>query len=184
MSGRGMFPNTISYGTLINRLVKSGMMSSALKVFDEMIEKEVTPNVMYYNILTDGFFKKGDFLEANEVWERLVNSLSVYPDVGSYNVIYSISSLTLSISDFPVGTGVDDLWERVKVITIFLKLYVFKGNVARGVPPTVHPPRLCPATVPIALSPGQCRAGCTTYGTSAATVTMALSPGQSRAKGQ
>ncbi|KAF7151115.1 hypothetical protein RHSIM_Rhsim02G0112200 [Rhododendron simsii] len=48
----------VSYGTLINRCAKSGDLSGALKVFDEMCERGVSPDVRSYNILIDGFFKK------------------------------------------------------------------------------------------------------------------------------
>ena len=44
---------------------------------------------MCYNVLIDGWFRKGEVGKAWEVWESLVVSGEVYPDVGSYNVMIS-----------------------------------------------------------------------------------------------
>ena len=42
-----------------------------------MPERGVTPDVACYNILIDGFFKKADLLNANEIWERLFTQTSL-----------------------------------------------------------------------------------------------------------
>ncbi|KAG7033785.1 Pentatricopeptide repeat-containing protein, partial [Cucurbita argyrosperma subsp. argyrosperma] len=87
MSEKGLNPNVLSYGTLINALAKDGKLSDAVAVFDEMSERGMNPDVMCYNILIDGFFRKGDFEKTTEIWERLLRDSSVYPSVATYNIM-------------------------------------------------------------------------------------------------
>ncbi|XP_022852188.1 pentatricopeptide repeat-containing protein At3g09060-like [Olea europaea var. sylvestris] len=42
---RNLRPDVYSYGTLINGLAKSGGLNQALEVFDEMLDREVMPDV-------------------------------------------------------------------------------------------------------------------------------------------
>ena len=64
-------------------------MGFALEVFDEMRERGVEPDVVCYNMIIDGFFKRGYFVKAGEMWERLLREESVFPSVVSYNVMIS-----------------------------------------------------------------------------------------------
>ncbi|XP_022748183.1 pentatricopeptide repeat-containing protein At3g09060-like [Durio zibethinus] len=85
----GFHPNVQSYWTLINGLVKGGNLVIALELFDEMFKRKVTPDVMCYNIVIDGFFffRKREFVEATEVWVRLLEDSSAYPNSVTYNIM-------------------------------------------------------------------------------------------------
>uniref|UniRef100_A0A0R0FDR5 Pentacotripeptide-repeat region of PRORP domain-containing protein n=1 Tax=Glycine max TaxID=3847 RepID=A0A0R0FDR5_SOYBN len=72
MWGAGMSLDKITYRTLIGG-----------------VAKRVEPDVVCYNMIIDGFFKRGYFVKAGEMWERLLREESVFPSVVSYNVMIS-----------------------------------------------------------------------------------------------
>lgn len=53
------------------------------------LREESAPDVMCHYILIDEFIRIQDLGKASEVWERLVESPIVYPNVVTYNVIIS-----------------------------------------------------------------------------------------------
>ena len=77
-------------------------------MFDEMSDRELAPDVMCCNILTDGFLRKGDSDVANEIWETLIKDSLVYPNVVTYTV--AISGLC-NCGKFNEGL---EFWQRLK----------------------------------------------------------------------
>nr|GFA19760.1 hypothetical protein [Tanacetum cinerariifolium] len=115
---KGVNPDVVTYGTLISGLAKKGEMGRASEVFDEMCEKGMNPDVM-----------------SGEVWEDLVVSREVYPDVGSYNVMISGLCKCGKVKESL------EVWERMKrndremdlfTYSSVINVFCESGNVEGG----------------------------------------------------
>lgn len=57
MFHRGISPDTITYGTMIDAFSKQGSISNAVRVYDDMIKMGKKPNLIIYNSIIDGLSK-------------------------------------------------------------------------------------------------------------------------------
>ncbi|KAI3741035.1 hypothetical protein L1987_58700 [Smallanthus sonchifolius] len=57
MVDRGLTPDTITYGTMIDAFSKHGSISNAVRVYDDMINMGKKPNLVIYNSIVDGLSK-------------------------------------------------------------------------------------------------------------------------------
>ncbi|KAF3321163.1 Pentatricopeptide repeat-containing protein [Carex littledalei] len=54
----GVEPNCVTYSTGIGGCMKLGDLKGGFKLFHEMLKRGVSPDVVCYNLLIDGLFKK------------------------------------------------------------------------------------------------------------------------------
>ncbi|KAJ0575077.1 putative tetratricopeptide-like helical domain superfamily [Helianthus annuus] len=54
---RGLTPDTVTYGTMIDAFSKQGSISNAVRVYDDMIKMGKRPNLVIYNSIVDGLSK-------------------------------------------------------------------------------------------------------------------------------
>ncbi|KAJ6706897.1 REPEAT-CONTAINING PROTEIN putative-RELATED [Salix viminalis] len=83
-SEMGITFDVVSYSIAINGFCKMGDLSSAEMVFDEMVKRDVEPNLITFNTLLNGFYLDGKFADGERIWSRMVE-MNVVPDVRSYN---------------------------------------------------------------------------------------------------
>ncbi|PWA94556.1 pentatricopeptide repeat (PPR) superfamily protein [Artemisia annua] len=57
MFDRGLNPDTVTYGTMIDAFSKQGSISHAVRVYDDMIKMGKKPNLVIYNSIVDGLSK-------------------------------------------------------------------------------------------------------------------------------
>ncbi|GFQ07969.1 pentatricopeptide repeat-containing protein at1g62680 mitochondrial, partial [Phtheirospermum japonicum] len=85
--GRGCKPSTHIYNMVIDSLCKDKMIDSALKLFDEMSEKDITPNIVTYNALICGLCNFSRWWDAKiNVFDSMA-SMNIAPDVRSYSIL-------------------------------------------------------------------------------------------------
>ncbi|KAJ4979879.1 hypothetical protein NE237_010659 [Protea cynaroides] len=59
----------------------SGNLENVLELFEEMFDRGVSPDVVCYNIIIDGFLKRRITVNAMEISERLLRKFSAYTSV-------------------------------------------------------------------------------------------------------
>lgn len=78
MVGCGIEPDLLSYTAVIDSLGRSGNTKEALRLFDEMKEREkIRPSVYVYRALIDCLKKSGEFQRALQLSDELKNTSSL-----------------------------------------------------------------------------------------------------------
>lgn len=85
-------PDGDCYSTAANALCKLGLFNEAVLLLDEMEENGLKPNVVLFNTLIGAFYGKGDYVEGEKIWERMIKS-NVVPDMCSYG--YKMQGLAI-----------------------------------------------------------------------------------------
>ncbi|KAF3773656.1 Pentatricopeptide repeat-containing protein [Nymphaea thermarum] len=88
------------YSVLIHSLAKIGKMNEVLRIFAEMNEKNLAPDVYTYTGLISGFCKQGDMERAFHLHDEMLVK-GVYPNIVTYNAL--IDGL-LKSGEVTVGT--------------------------------------------------------------------------------
>jgi len=60
----------VMYNMIIDAFARRRKMIDALRLFEEMKENGLTPNVTTYNTLINAFMKVGDLKNANEIFNK------------------------------------------------------------------------------------------------------------------
>lgn len=128
------FPQ-VTFGTLINGHIVSGKMTQANRVFQEMLDAGVKPNIVIFNTMLKGFSSK---IWAN--WPtrmgRFLKHMSEYgltPAVDTYNTILSSAldqghpNLCVEIFDHMIGSG---LHPDAVSYTILMRSYQKVGKIS------------------------------------------------------
>ncbi|KAM7522724.1 hypothetical protein LguiA_012626 [Lonicera macranthoides] len=75
-----------SYNAIIDSLCKDRMVSDARNLFDEMIEKGISPDVVTYTSLIHGLFNLGLWEEVNKLLRQMVEQ-KVSPNLLTFSII-------------------------------------------------------------------------------------------------
>ncbi|KAB1216744.1 hypothetical protein CJ030_MR4G003868 [Morella rubra] len=86
MVSRGLSPNVVTYGVLINGCSSQGDISKARKLFDEMVGKGIEATVVVYTSLICGLCRESEMDEAERVL-KLMRESGVLPNLYTYNII-------------------------------------------------------------------------------------------------
>ncbi|PPD99351.1 hypothetical protein GOBAR_DD03613 [Gossypium barbadense] len=73
MTGKAVTPNTYTYTALISSLCRANMMVEAVRLFGQMVERNIMPNDVTYNVLIEGYCKDGNMLKAFELFGEMVD---------------------------------------------------------------------------------------------------------------
>ncbi|XP_072974929.1 pentatricopeptide repeat-containing protein At3g09650, chloroplastic [Typha angustifolia] len=80
-------PDHVTFTTVITALVKSGAISRAHKVLDEMARAGVPPNRVTYNVLLKGYCEQLQLDKAKELLHEMTGEVGIEPNVVSYNIL-------------------------------------------------------------------------------------------------
>ncbi|XP_076927788.1 uncharacterized protein LOC143591482 [Bidens hawaiensis] len=125
-------PNVKTFTQVINCFCKKGKLTHALKVFDEMRQRECSPNINTYNCLLKGLCYVGRVEEANELLLKILKDGELKPDVYSFTAVMDgfckvgRSDETLELLDEAIGIGL--------VPSIVTYNTVFNGYFKEGRP--------------------------------------------------
>ncbi|KAM7528284.1 hypothetical protein LguiB_031694 [Lonicera macranthoides] len=88
MIEKGIYPNVVTYSSLIQGFCNVGQLEEATRLLREMLEKKVSPDVYVrtYKTMINGLCQEGLFDEAKELLMRMEECGSI-PDDVTYNVI-------------------------------------------------------------------------------------------------
>ncbi|GMP77350.1 hypothetical protein CsSME_00033650 [Camellia sinensis var. sinensis] len=90
MIDNNVFPNVLTFNTLIDALCKERMAKAAEAILEVMVQRGVGPNPMQsrltYGILMDGYFLRGQMDKGIEVFHSMVDK-GIEPDTLSYNIL-------------------------------------------------------------------------------------------------
>ena len=82
----GVKPDVVAYNTAIDACMEGGKWEMALELFHEMPSKSVSPDMVTYNVLIDGFGRKvNKWDKALDFLEKLKLAKGLEPDVVSYS---------------------------------------------------------------------------------------------------
>ncbi|KAL8523219.1 hypothetical protein ACS0TY_013259 [Phlomoides rotata] len=76
--------DTLLYGTVIEGLCKKMKIDTALKVFDEMCDKGISPNVIVYSSLIRGLCSLSRWEQVSLLQDEMIG-LKIYPNVVTFN---------------------------------------------------------------------------------------------------
>jgi pentatricopeptide repeat protein len=79
-----------TYNALIQVICKKGNVEDALTVFDDMLQQDLTPNVVTYTVLIRGLCHAAKIDQAMKLMERM-KSKGCEPVVQTYNVLIRYS---------------------------------------------------------------------------------------------
>ncbi|KAK6925539.1 Pentatricopeptide repeat [Dillenia turbinata] len=85
MEVKGVFPDTVTYNTLINAHCRKGLMKEAFELMNSMLDKGLKPGVYTYNAIINGLCKNGNHTRAREVLGEMLQS-GLFPDIATYNI--------------------------------------------------------------------------------------------------
>lgn len=71
------------YSMVVNVFCKLGLFNEVVLLLDEMEENGLKFNVVFFNIFIGVFYGKGDYVEGEKIWERMIKSNVVF-DMCSY----------------------------------------------------------------------------------------------------
>ncbi|XP_031252726.1 pentatricopeptide repeat-containing protein At1g62914, mitochondrial-like [Pistacia vera] len=100
----GCRPNVGTYGSLIDGLCKTGKISVAIKLHEEMVNGNggfgviCRPNVVSYNIIIDGLCKAGLIEKGKSLFTEMIQR-GVDPNVYTYSILINGFYLTYRIGD-------------------------------------------------------------------------------------
>lgn len=77
--------NTLTYNIMLDSLCKTQHLNLARKLFDIMIENDVSPDVWSYLILIKGYSEIERFDEAEDLWEDMLFELNLAPKTDAYD---------------------------------------------------------------------------------------------------
>lgn len=82
---KGLKPNAISYGALVNALYKFGSLSEALCLLREMIISNVRMDFQVFHILIDAFIESGDTTMASDL-RKAMKAYGIRGDIVTINL--------------------------------------------------------------------------------------------------
>ncbi|KAD2806078.1 hypothetical protein E3N88_39455 [Mikania micrantha] len=77
--------NSIAYCTVIGGFYEEGNQNDAYKLFDEMLERSIFPNVVTFNKLIHTLCKKGDVQESERLFGKVLKR-GISPNVFTFNI--------------------------------------------------------------------------------------------------
>ncbi|EYU40958.1 hypothetical protein MIMGU_mgv1a026647mg, partial [Erythranthe guttata] len=86
MEDKGVSPNIITYGILINGLCKDGKLEDAKNILNELPSKGLQPNIKIYAVIIRALCEEGFVDEAKDVLIKMERS-GCAPDSMTYNTI-------------------------------------------------------------------------------------------------
>ncbi|KAG2299471.1 hypothetical protein Bca52824_035943 [Brassica carinata] len=86
MRKRMIYPNEVTYNTLINGFSNEGKVLIARQLLDEMLAFGLSPNHVTFNALTDGYISEGNFKEALKMF-YMMEAQGLIPTEVSYGVL-------------------------------------------------------------------------------------------------
>ncbi|KAM1702861.1 hypothetical protein ACFX1Q_028182 [Malus domestica] len=86
----GLELDVSTYEALLKACCKAGRMQSALAVTTEMGAKNIPRNTFIYNILIDGWARRGDVWEAADLMHQMKKE-GVRPDIHTYTSFINAS---------------------------------------------------------------------------------------------
>nr|XP_027076764.1 putative pentatricopeptide repeat-containing protein At1g12700, mitochondrial [Coffea arabica]XP_027076765.1 putative pentatricopeptide repeat-containing protein At1g12700, mitochondrial [Coffea arabica]XP_027076766.1 putative pentatricopeptide repeat-containing protein At1g12700, mitochondrial [Coffea arabica]XP_027076767.1 putative pentatricopeptide repeat-containing protein At1g12700, mitochondrial [Coffea arabica]XP_027076768.1 putative pentatricopeptide repeat-containing protein At1g127 len=79
-------PTAIIYNTVIDSLCKDKMVDEALALLQEMIEKDIPPNVVTYNCLIHGLCNLSRWKDVDKLFAEM-KVHNIVPDVFTFNIV-------------------------------------------------------------------------------------------------
>lgn len=73
MIQEGIFPNLLTYSSLIFGLADKGLMIEANQLFDDMLKGGITPDYMLYDFLVRGYLKQDDVAAITRLNDEMRN---------------------------------------------------------------------------------------------------------------
>ncbi|KAL0372041.1 UNVERIFIED_CONTAM: Pentatricopeptide repeat-containing protein [Sesamum calycinum] len=94
MADHGIRPNRVSCNILVHTLCQKGLLEDARKLLEKILEDGSdgeTSDLITSTILTDGYFKTGNMVEALTCWNDVLQRVSSghLPDIFTYNTLIS-----------------------------------------------------------------------------------------------
>ncbi|KAD2394356.1 hypothetical protein E3N88_41333 [Mikania micrantha] len=86
MDGWKVFPDEVTYNTLMQGYSREGDVEEAIKVFDEMKKRGIKPDYISFNTLISGYSRRGDMKEALMVKDAMLSS-GFNPTLLTYNAL-------------------------------------------------------------------------------------------------
>ncbi|PSR91720.1 Pentatricopeptide repeat-containing protein [Actinidia chinensis var. chinensis] len=86
MLGKGLEPNMVTSGCLIDGYFKTYNMQNAFELYEEMLWNNITPNIVSYSILIDGLCKRGLVGEVSAAFDHDSNQNSL-PDLVANGIL-------------------------------------------------------------------------------------------------
>ena len=87
MKTKGLVPNSVTYGCLVDACVKGNMVDRALEVFDMMKRDKVPANTIIYTTIIKGFSKTKRLTEALDLFSSMRSRENIKPNNVTYNSI-------------------------------------------------------------------------------------------------
>ncbi|KAG1326297.1 pentatricopeptide repeat-containing protein, mitochondrial-like [Cocos nucifera] len=84
----GRKPDAFTCNVLIFGLWRERRAGDAQKLFDEMVEREISPTIVTFNMMTDGYCKAGDLDSAFGMRDR-IRASGLKPNLVTYNSLLS-----------------------------------------------------------------------------------------------
>jgi len=83
----GVTPNQRSYNILINGFAREKLVDQAYKLFDEMSQQGIAPDLVTFTTLMKARMAKGELIAATKLLITMEESYSLTPDVTTYNTL-------------------------------------------------------------------------------------------------
>ncbi|CAD8078724.1 unnamed protein product [Paramecium sonneborni] len=73
------YPNLITYNSLLDGLVKNGLLNQADKLFQELVESTIKPDLITFSTLLKGHCRRGNMKRLNETVQTMI-TFQITPD--------------------------------------------------------------------------------------------------------
>ncbi|XP_030498445.2 pentatricopeptide repeat-containing protein At3g06430, chloroplastic [Cannabis sativa] len=83
-------PDVFTYSTLIKASIDSSQYELVESLYEEMNERQISPNTVTQNIVLSGYGRAGKFEQMEKVLSGMLESTSCKPDVWTMNIIISV----------------------------------------------------------------------------------------------
>ncbi|CAD8168911.1 unnamed protein product [Paramecium octaurelia] len=98
------YPNLITYNSLLDGMVKNGLLNQADKLFQELVESKIKPDLITFSTLLKGHCRKGNMKRLNET-VQIMAGLQISPDE---SLLQLILEACLNQQQYHIGVQIFD----------------------------------------------------------------------------
>ncbi|CAD8172285.1 unnamed protein product [Paramecium octaurelia] len=129
------YPNLITYNSLLDGLVKNGLMNQADKLFQELVESTIKPDLITFSTLLKGHCRRGNMKRLNETVQTMLH-YQINPDE---SLLQLILESCLNQQQYHNGVQIYDQFQHqipqsTQLLLIIIRLHSQDKQLASAIP--------------------------------------------------
>ncbi|CAK80848.1 unnamed protein product (macronuclear) [Paramecium tetraurelia] len=129
------YPNLITYNSLLDGLVKNGLMNQADKLFQELVESTIKPDLITFSTLLKGHCRRGNMKRLNETVQTMLH-YQINPDE---SLLQLILESCLNQQQYHNGVQIYDQFQHqipqsTQLLLIIIRLHSQDKQLSSAIP--------------------------------------------------